>query len=552
MPLHDYRKYFPFKEIRKEQQEAIEFAIDAYESGKKYVLLELGTGTGKSAIGITIARYIENHFPTINDENGDPMTGAYVLTTQKILQEQYARDYGPGSKLPMLRTIKSSSNYTCSFYDDQTCAESKMLLSRLAKSLKGTEFQDHCTKQCQYSQEKQEFIDSSISITNFSYFLAETSYAGKLGPRALLVIDEAHNTESEVGRFIEVSFSEKFANDVLKAKPPKSQDQKVIFEWVRTSYLTALKKYSAKLESTLKKNSSSLNKCMDASKSYEMIQKHQEKVEKFIEVYDLKSWVMNIEKKMYGQAGKANIMNRFEFKTVDVSPFCEKHLFSKAPRVLMMSATIVDSEVFCDSVGVNPSQVAYLKRHSPFSDDNRPIHFMPVGSMSKIKIDTSLPVLVEAIKLLLEKHKNEKGIIHTVNYKIAKHIIDNIKSDRLLSHDATNREKVLKQHLTSEEPTVLISPSMMEGVDLSDELSRFQIICKVPFPYLGDAVVKKRLEKNEGWYAYATAKSLIQALGRSIRNENDFAESYILDADWTNFYAKNRKMFEGHIGKISA
>jgi len=550
MPLHEYRHYFPFKKMRKEQQEAIEFAIDAYESGKKYVLLELGTGTGKSAIGITISRYLNDHFSCHVDDNGETMSGAYVLTTQKILQEQYVRDFGPNTKLPLLRTIKSSSNYTCSFYDDQTCAESKMLLSRLAKNLKGTEFQNHCVKYCQYSQEKQEFIDASISITNFSYFLAETAYSGKLTSRALLVVDEAHNIESEVGRFIEVSFSEKFSNDVLKIKTPKNQEQSCIFEWIKSTYLTALKKYSDKLESTLKKNTSSLNKCMDASKNYEMIQKHQEKVEKFIGVYDQKSWVMNIEKKLYGQTSKTNIMHRFEFKTVDVSPYCEKHLFAKATRVLMMSATIVDKDVFCESVGLKTNEVAYMKRHSPFLESNRPIHFMPVGSMSKNNIDKSLPILIEAIRLLLDKHKEEKGVIHTVNYKIANYIVQNLNSDRILSHDSANRDKILREHTLTDKPTVLVSPSMMEGVDLSDELSRFQIICKVPFPYLGNAVVKKRLEKNECWYAYSTAKSLIQALGRSVRNENDHAISYILDADWTNFYSKNRKMFEGHVGKI--
>ena len=84
---------------------------------------------------------------------------------------------------------------------------------------------------------------------------------------------------------------------------------------------------------------------------------------------------------------------------------------------------------------------------------------------------------------------------------------------------------------------------MMEGVDLHDNLSRFQIICKVPFPYLGDLVVQKRMERNKMWYPYMTAKSVIQSLGRSIRNEYDFAESYILDADWERFYKNNRNMF---------
>lgn len=43
MPLYDYEKFFPFKSIREQQKRAIEFAIDAYESGKKVVLLEIGT-----------------------------------------------------------------------------------------------------------------------------------------------------------------------------------------------------------------------------------------------------------------------------------------------------------------------------------------------------------------------------------------------------------------------------------------------------------------------------------------------------------------------------
>ena len=113
----------------------------------------------------------------------------------------------------------------------------------------------------------------------------------------------------------------------------------------------------------------------------------------------------------------------------------------------------------------------------------------------------------------------------------------------MLLHDSNNRDEVLKLHIDSVEPTVLLSPSMMEGVDLKDNLSRFQIICKVPFPYLGDLVVKKRMELNNKWYPYTTAKSIIQSLGRSIRNETDHAISYILDSDWERFYRMNSDLF---------
>jgi hypothetical protein len=65
-------------------------------------------------------------------------------------------------------------------------------------------------------------MESPESITNFSYFLAETTYSGKLLPRDVLVIDESHNTDGELSKFIEVSISEKFAQTVLNLKMPNT------------------------------------------------------------------------------------------------------------------------------------------------------------------------------------------------------------------------------------------------------------------------------------------------------------------------------------------
>jgi len=209
----------------------------------------------------------------------------------------------------------------------------------------------------------------------------------------------------------------------------------------------------------------------------------------------------------------------------------------------MMSATIVDKDIYCKSLGLNPDDVSYINIASPFPIENRPIHYIPAGSMSKTTIDKTLPIIVETIKMLLEKHSKDKGIIHAVNYKVAKYIKENIASHRLLLHDSSNRDAVLKLHIDSNEPTILLSPSMSEGIDLHDNLSRFQIICKVPFPYLGDMVIKKRMEKNNKWYPYMTAKSIIQSLGRSIRNDTDYAVSYIIDSDWERFYKMNNNLF---------
>lgn len=135
-------------------------------------------------------------------------------------------------------------------------------------------------------------------------------------------------------------------------------------------------------------------------------------------------------------------------------------------------------------------------------------------------------------------------VVHNCgNYRVAKNLIEQINSPRLITHESFNREEKLQEHIDSKEPTVLVSPSMTEGVDLRDDASRWQVIAKVPFLYLGDEMTKKRMDRNGSWYDFVTARTIIQSLGRSIRNENDHAVSYILDSDWRVFFRRAAKMF---------
>ena len=84
---------------------------------------------------------------------------------------------------------------------------------------------------------------------------------------------------------------------------------------------------------------------------------------------------------------------------------------------------------------------------------------------------------------------------------------------------------------------------MTEGIDLRDDLSRFQVICKIPYPYLGDKLIRKKMNKWKWWYPLQTAKTIIQAIGRSVRSKDDYATTYILDEDWDRFYRMNRRLF---------
>ena len=77
--------------------------------------------------------------------------------------------------------------------------------------------------------------------------------------------------------------------------------------------------------------------------------------------------------------------------------------------------------------------------------------------------------------------------------------------------------------LSEAEDIILVSPRITEGVDLHDDLSRFQFFPKVPYPYLGDAWIKGKLERDPDWYSRETIIKLVQGAGRSIRSEDDWA-----------------------------
>ena len=527
---YDYAKYFPFSEIRAEQKRAIDFVLEQFlGKNERRIILELGTGVGKSAVAVTVARYM----------NSLNASGAYFLTTQKLLQDQYTDDFACLG----LRSIRSSTNYGCTYHTDQTCAESRRVLKQLKEDLEGTEYAEHCTHNCNYMLEKRAFVSSAMGVTNFPYFLAETMYAHAFKQRNLLIVDEAHSSDDNIRRFIEVSVSSKFARDVLGCKPPPvSADQERVFTWLSGEYRTYLKRYAENLVKVIKANSTLECTCTSGLtsfackeiKQYEAMDKHLCKMNRFVNEYDPDNWVMNVEQKPRTYS--------FEFKPVDVAPYGEERLFSFGEYALLMSATITNKDVFCRSVGLPPS-TPFLSIPSPFLPENRRVHFLPVGSMSRKHIDATLPKLAETVTMLLEQHSSEKGLIHAQSYKVAHYLFENVKSDRLLIHTSENRDAVLRNHITCNKPSVLISPSMTEGINLADDSGRFQIVCKVPFPYLGDKLVTKKMKADPEWYAFQTARTVTQALGRSVRSIDDHATSYILDLDWERFYKKNSHMF---------
>ena len=116
------------------------------------------------------------------------------------------------------------------------------------------------------------------------------------------------------------------------------------------------------------------------------------------------------------------------------------------------------------------------------------------------------------------------------------------QAPRLILVAGGERGHALDLHRRLQQPTVLVSPSLREGVDLPDDFLRFQVITKMPYPDLGDPWTAARRQHDPRWYALETAKALVQAYGRSCRHAGDYGTTYLLDGQFERFLALDREL----------
>jgi Rad3-related DNA helicase len=216
-----------------------------------------------------------------------------------------------------------------------------------------------------------------------------------------------------------------------------------------------------------------------------------------------------------------------------------KYLFDRGDKIVILSATIIDPPSYCKSLGI--ADYEYIHVESDFDPKKAPIHIMVNQKLNYQNLKSMLPKLRDQIEGILEHHKDEKGIIHTHTQYLADYLRENITSDRLLCREAGVRnEELLEMHEESDEPTVLVSPSMTYGVDLKGDLGKFQILMKAPWLPTKDVRVEKLMKIDKNWYSNAMLKTLLQACGRGVRSEDDECDTYILDGSIYDAIARNK------------
>jgi len=227
---------------------------------------------------------------------------------------------------------------------------------------------------------------------------------------------------------------------------------------------------------------------------------------------------------------------KYTFSPVYASEFTNRMIYSKAAKILHMSATVCGFEAYCEEVGIPLDIVEFVNMDHVIPVENRPIKIRAAANMTFRDYDSNVKDTAKAVDFLIAKHKGLNTLIHTVSYKRAEDVAKLSKNNILVPRSHFEAVKMLQ---SAKSGVYVASPSLSAGIDAKDDMCRLNIICKMPYPSLGSAKMKYLLKYENRLYSLAVARDVVQASGRGTRHEKDWSTTYIIDGTFNRFARMN-------------
>jgi ATP-dependent DNA helicase DinG len=496
----------------------------AYANGYRYVILEAPVGSGKSAIAITFARLFGN---------------SHIITPKKSLQNQYFADFNQHVVL-----MKGRASYPCTYqfgssaYDQviekiktgSIRAPSKLEVNcGNAPCLDDKQLFRDCTaeRDCPYHVAIQTADTSNHIIHNLHSFIFQMAFAARFKLRRIMIIDEAHEIESMVRDFI----SKRITLPKALAETDLPNGFKTVDEWCDWfSQEQFVKLFPDVIVG--KSKETEREKFLDRLKVLESYR--EDYGEKFVVAKDIDVITRR---------------SRFTFIPESIGSSAHNLLFQWGEKILLMSGTIYNKNIFCKNLNIKPEEAYFLRLDSSFPVPSRPIYLKRdyMVDTSHAKWHENFPKLVEIIKTVLDKFPDVKGLIHTPSYSISHQIYHGVKDKRLTTHGSEDFLTRLEKFFEEKDNKVFISPTCQQGVDFKDERARFQIIIRVPYLNTNDPFIERKVKTDFPWYNYQTLVLFGQQIGRINRSEQDFGITVLIDERFEKFIGRNKKTIPGWV-----
>ncbi len=471
------------EEIRPHQEKAIMEILDQYRLGKDLVVLDAPTGSGKTLIGEVVRQSL-----------GVPRS-SYVCSSL-TLQDQFAADF------PYAKVMKGRDNYPTT--------TGKMNASHCRGVGCGL-----CVskERCPYQEAMVEASAGELACLNSTFQLYQSNYGQNFRKRDFLVFDECDELEGQLMGFAQVSVGKKAWARVGMSVPRKG---------IRyTTLLGHLQTWEAKARDYLK--------TMPDGKDRRSWQGTISAVRRALELWDTVEFV---------RQDSPGVL----LKPITVDAWSEQ--LWRGDRFLLMSATVISPTQMLRDLGWN-ADYGYVEVPMTFPVENRTIHALPEVDMARKNKDVGWPQMLKQVQDIVDRHEGENVLVHTVSYELTRFLWNGLQTtgQKHAYFDAASRATTLREF--KRKGGVMLAPSMDRGVDFSHDDARVVVVCKIPYPYLGDRQVSARLHAvgGQSWYTIQTIRTLVQMTGRGVRSASDHAVTYILDKQFKQLYGQNRRMF---------
>ena len=500
-----WKLYFPFPEWRPSQAAGLDFICKGITEADD-ILLECPTGVGKSAMAIALAQFAAS----IN-------AGTYISTTTISLEDQYMRDF---AKLG-LKQLHSKSHYPCPQCQSCDVGSRELKLSDGSKVCRCKEG-DCCT----YRSAKAAFHMAPFGIANAAYICTCARFAPDWTPRDIAVFDEAHLLHDTIAG----GYSFDIKNNEIDYFPGEGDEP----SWLKDHYSFKLAVQIRELEEELDDIDEDDPEIQKVCRKLERAEGKQQNLQQILSS-DPEQWVFDQQD------------DRLSISPLWATDFAAELLPRIGAKRIYLSATLPGFQHQCRYLGVDPKKAKFLALSSPFPLDHRLIHICPVVKWDYRNTGPGIAATCRAIEKILKLHPTDRGLVHVSSYYQAREVVQQCRSKRLITHENARDKDSRLEEMFARPGAVLVSPSSHEGLDLYGDRSRLQIIAKLPFASLGDKRVKRRMQVDPSWYNLHTAQKFIQACGRSIRSETDYATTYVLDAAFDGFYNRAAQFFPEYL-----
>jgi len=530
----DLKNYFPIGyKPSLSQSKALDKIQTAFEKTDT-VIITAPTGTGKSFFASTLSNSsseiskeakekiynytafdVDHHGQYTDTDNIEPH-GGFVLTITKALQDQYI-------KLFNCNSLKGKNNYMSTI---DTTMDVEIESAVIPKKILNKHRTSH---KCNYYNDRRDLLVSQFGTTNYKMFM---NLPDHVKYRDYIICDEASELEDELVSQCSCTIEyERLKRANISVKKLTSSEPLTVYAWL-DDLVQTLQEQRIFLQRSLQKKSQWSPKSQS----------------KYRFINQLLSHVTVCTNNYY----ECEYVVEKDYNKVSLTPLyvdaLSKNILSFGKKRLLMSATIIDPGRFAKSLGI--SDYEYIEVDSTFEPSRSPIYVSSKYPLSRKTMGNYLPKIVSNITPILYTHADEKGIIHTHTHEITQYIKDHNpdpdKNRLIFREPGVSNEDILTKHSEDGHASVLVSPSLTYGVDLKDELARFQIIIKLPYLPLHDKRVKQLFDEDPEWYENKMLNSLVQACGRATRSKNDYSVTYILDGMSTKIISKCKHKLPKH------